>query len=82
MRVSYTFDEVSLIGIRNSLCPVCGKSASRRQKFFQTLNPYNRNADGNPKTRQEIYKELQQQIQVWEREPATHKKCETQNQQK
>jgi len=74
---SVTFDEVSQIGRKSGKCAVCGKQTNRQQKFFQTLNPYNKNKDGNPKSRTEIYAELREQIAEWKKEPIVHAKCES-----
>lgn len=42
-----------------------GKKRQKTKKFQQTLNPFNKNADGIPKTRQEILVELNAERDKW-----------------
>lgn len=70
------FEEVALHGQKNGACDVCGKTCSRKQKFYQTINPFNKNQDGLPKNRNEIYEELKIQSSLWKAEPIRHAKCE------
>lgn len=72
----YTFQEVTLVGKRKGPCTVCGRECTRTEKFFQTLNPFNKNADGTVKTRQDIVRELKPQVEAWEKANPTHVKCE------
>ena len=74
MRV--TFEEVSYHARKSKKCPVCGKTCTLSKKFFQTLNPFNKNTDGTVKTKSDIYKELTIKIVEWKKTPATHQKCE------
>ncbi|WP_216674650.1 hypothetical protein, partial [Enterobacter hormaechei] len=53
------FDEVSTFAEKSGKCDVCGKACKRREKFYQTLNPFNKNPDGSVKTHQEIRKEIE-----------------------
>jgi hypothetical protein len=73
MRV--TFEEVKYHASKSGKCPVCGKSCTRSQKFFQTINPFNKNEDGTVKNRDEIYAELKVQIVMWKQVPPFHEKC-------
>lgn len=73
---TYVFQEVARIGTKTGKCG-CGKTRTRRQKVWQTLNPYNRNAAGSPKSAAEIVVELDEQIQKWRLEPITCEKCKT-----
>ncbi len=73
---TYTFQEVKYSSQKSGHCAVCGKPASRSQKFFQTLNPYNRNADGSIKNRDDIRRELNEEIAKWRLVPVKHAKCE------
>lgn len=74
MRVTTTYDAVKLSARRTFTCQVCGKRGTKSCTFRQTLNPYNRNAQGLPKTEREIWGELQCQAAAWEPEPI-HDKC-------
>ena len=75
MIIRRTFEEVKYNPTKSGKCPVCGKPCTRTQKFFQTINPYNRTADGFIKSREDIYKELAIQIKEWQRIPPIHQKC-------
>lgn len=55
-------------------CPVCGKRTSRSMTFEQTINPWNKNKDGNPKTYSEIIVELDEKANNWKPD-FTHEKC-------
>lgn len=70
-----TFDEVSLREQRRVPCANgCGKKLTRSRTFTQTINPYNKNAAGEPKTRTEIYAELKAEAASWS-PVATCPKC-------
>lgn len=76
MRMTTRFEEVSIIRERSGKCDVCGKQCKRREKFYQTLNPFNKNKDGSVKTYQEIRKELEQRAIDWSLGSLKHVKCE------
>jgi len=42
-----------------------GKKKQQTRTFMQTLNPWNKDADGNPKSREQIWKELQAEADKW-----------------
>ena len=64
-----TFNEVKLQAKKSGKCVICGKRRNRAKTFWQTLNPFNKNADGTVKTRFDINTELQTQANIWQREP-------------
>ncbi|ANR76977.1 hypothetical protein BBB57_01105 [Kosakonia sacchari] len=70
------FDEVSTFAEKSGECDVCGKACKRREKFYQTLNPFNKNPDGSVKTHQEIRKEIELNAIEWKLKPVRHAKCE------
>ncbi|HDV9097244.1 TPA: hypothetical protein QIZ65_004082 [Enterobacter kobei] len=70
------FDEISTFAEKSGKCDVCGKACKRREKFYQTLNPFNKNADGSVKTYQEIRKEIELKAIEWKLKPVRHAKCE------
>lgn len=74
MRIHVTFDPVKRTVSRNGYCPVCGRRTTRQTTFSQTLNPYNVNADGVPKTSAEIQAELIAQVKAWNPD-FTHEGC-------
>jgi hypothetical protein len=63
-------------GRKSGLCHVCGKKASRSITFEQSLNPWNLNADGEPKTASQIHDELVAKIREWQKDPVSHARCE------
>lgn len=72
---TYRFSEVPLYGTKSVPCAGCGKKLRRQRKFFQTLNPFNKDADGRPKTVQQIHAELAEECRQWEQEPETCRNC-------
>ena len=42
-----------------------GKKRQKTKKFYQTLNPFNRDADGNPKSREQIMSEIMAERAEW-----------------
>lgn len=67
MRVTYRFHEVKKVGQRR-FKDENGKWRYQKKTFGQTINPFNINAAGVPKTRQEIYAELNEEIRRWQEE--------------
>lgn len=76
MKTTIHYIEVAIYGFKAGNCVVCGKNAQRRKKFFQTINPFNKNTDGITKTREDILVELHKRRADWLREPLYHEKCE------
>lgn len=72
----YVFEEVSVRPFKKGLCAACGKPAERTGHIYQTLNPFNLNADGVPKSRREILAELAERATAWGAEPIYHARCE------
>lgn len=77
MTMRLSFDEVALNGTKAVKCAGCGRSVRRHQKFWQTINPYNRLPDGTPKTRIDILQELAQEVLDWRSTSETCSRCET-----
>lgn len=76
MRVTTTYDPVKLTSSKSfKACRVCGRPGKRQRTFRQTLNPFNRNAAGEPKTYREIQDELRCCAATWQ--PDVHAQCET-----
>lgn len=74
MRIN--FQAVELKFSKSGICPACGKNASRTKKFFQTLNPFNKNDDGSIKTVAQIKVELVAKGADWKIHPVLHARCE------
>jgi hypothetical protein len=71
-----TFPEVALRSTKSGRC-ACGKRRQRSEKFFQTINPFNVNALGKPKSAAEITEELKQERDTWRQEPITCDQCKS-----
>jgi hypothetical protein len=69
------FSEYGISGKKRGICPKCGKMAVRSKRFYQTLNPFNKNKSGEIKTIEEILKECNERLSAWRREPVYHAKC-------
>lgn len=72
---TYRFAEVPVYAEKSVPCTVCGKRVRRERKFVQTLNPFNKDADGNVKNADQIRVELRAKADAWKSEPETHPKC-------
>lgn len=71
-----TFNEIARTAEKAVKCAGgCGRRVKRRKKFWQTLNPYNRNKAGVPKTRDEIEAEVVAEAKVWQAAPETCVHC-------
>lgn len=71
-----TFEVVRLYGRKQVKCPTCGRRVTRSKEFSQTINPFNKNADGEPKNRYEILAELRQARDEWRKQPELCRKCQ------
>jgi hypothetical protein len=70
---TYRFDEVFRTAKRRVPCTGgCGKKLNRQQTFIQTINPFNKNAQGQPKTSGEIWQELGVECDEWRPVAACH----------
>jgi uncharacterized C2H2 Zn-finger protein len=65
MSIRYTFEVVKWQASKTVKCPSCKKMLRRSKTFEQTLNPFNKNAAGVPKSRTEILMELKDGAAVW-----------------
>lgn len=77
----YRFEEVRRTAKKRVPCEGCGKKLNRQTTFSQTINPFNKNADGDPKSYREIWDELGAECREWEAdtEGYYHLSCEPQN---
>jgi hypothetical protein len=69
------FERVPLTAVKNVPCAGCGKKVRRQRTFEQTINPFNKHADGIPKSRIDILGELKNKADAWKAEPEIHTKC-------
>ena len=58
------FEEVALKGVRRWK-DADGKKHQETKKFWQTINPFNKDENGLPKTREQIYDELKAKRAAW-----------------
>lgn len=65
---TYRFQEVKRSKTVKFKCP-CGKRFQRTVSATQTINPFNKNADGLVKTYTEIWKELGEQLAAKNADP-------------
>ena len=72
----YVFNEVKVSKKVKKPCTACGKVAQRTFTAMQTINPFNRNAAGVPKTSVEIGKEIHTELEVLLAQPFVCKSCE------
>jgi hypothetical protein len=62
------FERVPLTVSKTVRCTGCGKRLRRQRTFEMTLNPWNRNARGQPRTRQEILAALDAKAAEWQQQ--------------
>lgn len=49
-------------------CKSCGKRIKRQRTFWHTVNPFNKNADGFPKSPSEVWQDVKAEGLAWEKE--------------
>lgn len=59
-----TFDEIKVKGMRRWVDEQ-GKKRQETRSFSQTVNPFNKNAQGHVKSRDEILVEIRAECEVW-----------------
>lgn len=64
------FEKVSVKGVKQ-WTDAEGKRRQKTMHFMQTINPYNKNADGSVKTYYQIKEELKKERAAWLEEPST-----------
>lgn len=69
-----TFQAVRRSRTKRGTCPVCGKPTVRTRVFEHTINPFNLNAEGLPKTPEEVLAAVRAEADAWEPD-FTHGKC-------
>ena len=67
------FEQVQVRARKSFRC-ACGKRLIRSKRFWQTVNPWNLGASGEPKTCREILDQLHEERNEWMRtiDPCTH----------
>ncbi len=69
MNQTVSFREIGRQARKSGKCTVCGKRRTRTKKFWQTLSPFNKTAEGRIKTTYDIVPELQAKAAEWKKEP-------------
>jgi len=70
------FGNVSTRRTRKGLCARCGRKCQVTREFSQTVNPFNRGADGGMKTRAAIMQENARDAAAWNETPLVCKGCQ------
>lgn len=70
------FDAVVSSQVRSGKCAGCGKKTTRRVKVEHTVNPFNKTADGRPKTRAEVAADVRAELEAKVKEPLCCSGCE------
>lgn len=68
----YAFERVEYRASKSGKCAACGKRLRRSETFAQTINPFNKNKFGIPKSHAEIWGEIKAEAKAWMEEPPTH----------
>lgn len=64
-----SFREASLRAEKTSNCVTCGKRRKRAKTFWQTVNPFNKKADGTVKSLFDIIEENKANAYAWKEKP-------------
>lgn len=62
----FVFEEIICRAERSGKCASCGKRWKKIKKFRQTVNRFNKNAEGHQKSREEIWAELREEARQWQ----------------
>ena len=68
---------VVLKNTRVGACTHCKNLTRRTDRHWQTINPYNKNAQGLPKTEEEIMVELRAEVAKRNASPLECRSCES-----
>ena len=70
-----TFQKVTRMGEKNLPCHECGKKVRRKTTIEHTINPFNRRADGTPKSCTEVLEDVYAELKEWMAKPEVCTKC-------
>lgn len=70
------FEQIKVTAQKRFDCSRCGKQCQRTRSFAQTLNPFNKNADGTVKDRQTINIQIRDEAKAWLAAPGMCVVCE------
>jgi hypothetical protein len=66
--VTTRYEEVSRTVKRRVTCAICGKKFNRQRTFTNTVNPFNKNAAGVPKSWSEVEENVVHLAEQWQPE--------------
>jgi hypothetical protein len=69
------FEEVTRSVTKRVDCRICGKKVTRSTTLSQTISPFNKDAGGRPKTREQIRAELKAEAETWQPHNNVHAPC-------
>jgi len=72
----YVFDAIQTSRTKKGVCVKCGKRRQKTKRFTETINPFNKNANGTPKTRDQVQESVIEKARVWMSEPLVCTGCE------
>ena len=72
---TYIYEQVTQQVTKNLPCPSCGKKVRRSNTISNTVNPFNKNADGEIRTRAEVRACVVALAQKWQTEPVICTAC-------
>jgi hypothetical protein len=73
--VTVTFEEVRRRRTVSGVCPACQKRVTRTITVTHTVNPFNRRADGRPRTRAEVVEAVGSELSRRAALPVYHARC-------
>ncbi len=62
---TYNFQGVRARRQHTGKCPNCGKTVRRSRTFEHTINPFNKNADGEMKSFDEVRADVNAEADAW-----------------
>lgn len=60
------FEPVKTMRRASGACPVCGKKTTRSRTFEHTVSPFNRNTNGQVKSREEVRADVHDEAEAWQ----------------
>lgn len=70
------FHAISMSRRKFGPCHKCGKRRQRTKVFEHTVNPFNRRADGTPKSEAEVREDVRAEADAWMALPLVCAACE------
>lgn len=72
--ITYRFKAIKAWREKSGKCPVCGKRVVRKATFEHTVNPFNKNEQGEIKYESEVRRDVNIEADLWEPD-FRHEKC-------